>query len=94
MKGGHDEMKEIVENELWETIARRGALGNLFMGVVSLSLSISSPLLPDPLQIPMVFYGYLNLLAYVAELVWIMVGRPNFGKSSKMGKRGKSVKFE
>lgn len=28
-------MRYIVEEELWETITRRGIAGNLFMGVVS-----------------------------------------------------------
>ncbi|KAM0756380.1 hypothetical protein T439DRAFT_308852 [Meredithblackwellia eburnea MCA 4105] len=43
-------MKEIVENELWETITRRGVAGNLFMGVI-----------------PMAFYCFVNLIAFILE---------------------------
>lgn len=48
--------REIVETELWDTIKRRGVIGNIFMGVI-----------------PMVFYAYLNLGAYILEFVWKVV---------------------
>ncbi|KAG7088525.1 hypothetical protein E1B28_012508 [Marasmius oreades] len=47
----------IVKTELWETITRRGILGNVVMGVI-----------------PMVFYLTLNAVAYLLEIVWVLLG--------------------
>ncbi|KAH8102934.1 FAD/NAD(P)-binding domain-containing protein [Cristinia sonorae] len=46
-----------IKTELWETITRRGIIGNLLMGVI-----------------PMVFYGWLNLLAWIVEKCGQAVG--------------------
>ncbi|KAI0792844.1 FAD/NAD-P-binding domain-containing protein [Abortiporus biennis] len=43
---------EIIKTELWDTITRRGILGNLLMGLI-----------------PMMFYSYLNLTAFVLEKI-------------------------
>jgi hypothetical protein len=75
-----NQMSEIVETELWETITRRGLAGNLFMGIVS--LVAPSPCSKPGLltvfgsQIPMAFYGMLNATAWVLELLWLALGRP------------------
>ncbi|ORY62871.1 hypothetical protein BCR35DRAFT_322448 [Leucosporidium creatinivorum] len=34
LRGNHEEMKDIVTTELWETVTRRGLAGNFFMGVI------------------------------------------------------------
>ncbi|TFK60658.1 FAD/NAD-P-binding domain-containing protein [Pluteus cervinus] len=44
---------KVIKTELWETITRRGVLGNLLMGVI-----------------PMLFYGCLNLLAFLVDMGW------------------------
>ncbi|KAL6708962.1 hypothetical protein ACN47E_002089 [Coniothyrium glycines] len=45
----------IAKTELWETITRRGVLGNLFFGVL-----------------PMLFYGFINGMAYLLDLFGLM----------------------
>ena len=49
----------VIKTELWDTITRRGILGNLLMGLI-----------------PMLFYGWLNLLAFFMEKTWTIFGRP------------------
>ena len=36
--------------------------------------------------IPMIFYAYLNILAYIAEWAWIVAGRPVFVEKQVMGR--------
>lgn len=35
-------------------------------------------------QIPMLFYAQINLLAYLLEWVWILLGRPGERRAKKM----------
>ncbi|TCD70584.1 hypothetical protein EIP91_002614 [Steccherinum ochraceum] len=46
-----------VKTELWETITRRGIMGNLLMGLI-----------------PMVFYGWVNLFAWIIEKTGRLTG--------------------
>ncbi|KAJ1026308.1 hypothetical protein NDA16_002395 [Ustilago loliicola] len=57
----HPDAKRIVETEIWDTIKRRGVVGNLMMGLI-----------------PMLFYAWINLTAYLAEMVWNIAYHPSF----------------
>ena len=52
----HPDAKRIVETEIYDTIRRRGVVGNLIMGLI-----------------PMIFYAWVNLAAYLLEKVWNVV---------------------
>ncbi|GAA5848275.1 hypothetical protein JCM8547_004466 [Rhodosporidiobolus lusitaniae] len=51
---------DVVKTEIWDTVTRRGLLGNVAMGLV-----------------PMLFYGWVNLLALLCELVYLLLGKPD-----------------
>lgn len=73
------EVEEVVTGEIWETIGRRGVVGNLFMGVVSLVCcfpSRCSVLINLNIQIPMIFYGLVNGSAWLVEAVWLTIFAP------------------
>jgi len=48
---------EVIKTELWDTVTRRGIMGNVLMGLV-----------------PMAFYLAVNATAYIAELIWRVMG--------------------
>ncbi|KZP32518.1 FAD/NAD-P-binding domain-containing protein [Athelia psychrophila] len=52
-----DAAPRVIKGEIWETITRRGIMGNLMMGVI-----------------PMAFYSTLNLIAWIAEQLLMLVG--------------------
>lgn len=73
------EMTPIVKGELWETICRRGLLGNvsyfldLLLSLLCVSADISHLLVQIFMAvIPGMFYGLLNLLALIAEMLLIL----------------------
>lgn len=79
----HPEAKKIVETEIWDTIKRRGVVGNLMMGLI-----------------PMIFYAWINLLAYIAEMIWNVFSAvtrpfsPSKSKVKEMEGRGKARRFQ
>ena len=61
---------EIVRTELWDTIRRRGWIGNLVMGVIPMVGSSQHDSRGADGQ---AFYAVINLLAYLAEGVWTLL---------------------
>lgn len=59
----------MIKTELWDTVVRRGVLGNLFMGLI-----------------PMVFYLWVNAVAFCLEKAWILLGRPDVPVRVRNGK--------
>lgn len=71
----HPDAKRIVETEIYDTIRRRGVVGNLMMGLI-----------------PMIFYAWINLAAFILEKVWNVVSafsRPfsTRGRTSTVGQQ-------
>jgi dimethylaniline monooxygenase (N-oxide forming) len=65
--------EEIVKTELWDTIKRRGVIGNIFMGVIPMvSNSVKSGIHSRINTNKQAFYALVNLAAYVAEGLWIL----------------------
>lgn len=64
----------IVKTEIWETIKRRGIIGNITMGLI-----------------PMLFYAYINLAAYVLEKT---LRGLQFMSRTLMGKRSTRETFK
>ncbi|KAJ3051195.1 hypothetical protein HK097_007842 [Rhizophlyctis rosea] len=61
--------QELARGELWDTIRRRGPVGNLMMGVI-----------------PILFYGVVNSLCYLVEIVYNAGMGVVGGGKEKMGK--------
>jgi dimethylaniline monooxygenase (N-oxide forming) len=59
----------IAKTELWDTIKRRGVIGNIFMGVIPMA-SLSAPDRSATRTNHQAFYAVVNLLALMLEVGW------------------------
>lgn len=96
------EMEDVVKEELWETITRRGIAGNLFMGVVRLSLLplplpprflyLSCPLTPVALSSVFPTVPDPNDLLRLSEPVGVPAGVARGAREAALGRVAASLK--
>ncbi|CED83928.1 dimethylaniline monooxygenase [Phaffia rhodozyma] len=70
---------EIVRTELWETVTRRGALGNLFMGVIPMLFYCSINLTAWFLEIIWILLGHPDVIGFARQ--WGLIKPETFSDS-------------